>query len=139
MSGLRETADRRWGHGTPVFALASDTATWWRTARKRCRAVLLAVLFLGGQYGPPLVDMLVSHNGGSAQAHVEQHQEKTCHAEHCMLGYVAPTANLAVVTPALARLAMPRAVRGVVASRARVAQPYSVALPLTRAPPPASA
>ncbi len=122
-----------------MVSLTSGTASGTRTAWKRCRAVLLAVLFLAGQYGPPIVDMLVSHDNGSVQVHIEQHQDKTCHAEHCMLGYVAPTAHVAVLTAPLARLAMPTTVRGFAAPRVSAARWFSVVLPQPRAPPLASA
>ncbi len=111
----------------------------WRTAWKRCRAVLLAVLFLGGQYGPPVVDMLVSHSGGTVQTHIEKSQDQACHAERCMLGYVGPTAHAAVVAAPLARLSMPTTVRGDAAPRLIAARSFLVSLPDTRAPPFASA
>ncbi len=101
--------------------------------------MLLAVLFLGGQYGPPVVDMLASHSGGSVQVHIEKSQDQACHAERCMLGYVGPTAHMAVLVPPLARLSMPTTVRGAAAPRLIAARSSLVSHPNTRAPPFASA
>ena len=118
-----------------MMATASRTAGGRRTGWNRLRAVVLAVLFLAGQYGPPLVDMLESHVAGTPQAHVEQSHDRSCHTERCMLGYAAPTAHLAVLTAPLARIATPRAVRGAAAPSFIAARWFSVVLPQPRAPP----
>lgn len=108
-----------------------------REPQHRLRAAFLAVLFLVGQFGPAGWDLLWSHGRGEApvRAHIESQSTQACHAERCMLGYVAPTAPVAGPVVPVIRFYAVTTTPGLTAASRNRARPDLTTLHQPRAPP----
>lgn len=74
----------------------------------RLRALLLAVLFVGGSFVVPVVDGALFHSGRLrlvAGAHLDARGDQSCHAERCLLDAPIAGASLEAARPAPIRAA----------------------------------